>query len=130
MEADLLAGETKIRARRFRETAAALVAAAKAYQQAAEHLDRNEEHAANQSYKSAQIALEEIIDELPKPMPKHVHARPIEKAHHEWGWAKYMIPVGVVLVILYFLVVGGFSGDLSQGWTVTGDIRNAVRYPK
>lgn len=63
-------------------------------------------------------------------MPKHVHARPVEKSHHEWGWAKYMIPVGVVLVILYFLVVGGFSGDLSQGWTVTGDIRNAVRYPK
>jgi cell envelope opacity-associated protein A len=130
MEADLLAGETKIRARRFRETAAALAAAAKAYQQAAEHLDRDEEQAANQSYKSAQIALEEIIDELPKPMPKHVHARPVEKSHHEWGWAKYMIPVGVVLVILYFLVVGGFSGDLSQGWTVTGDIRNAVRYPK
>ncbi|MFM7283900.1 MAG: hypothetical protein ACKO2B_02475 [Betaproteobacteria bacterium] len=130
METDLLAGETKIRARRFRETAAALAAAAKAYQQAAEHLDRDEEQAANQSYKNAQIALEEIIDELPKPIPKHVHARPIEKSHHEWGWAKYMIPVGVVLIILYFLVVGGFSGDLSQGWTVTGDIRNAVRYPK
>jgi cell envelope opacity-associated protein A len=130
MEADLLAGETKLRARRFRETAAALAAAAKAYQQAAEHLDKDEEPAANQSYKSAQLALEEIIDELPKPMPKHVHARPVEKAHHEWGWAKYMIPVAVVLVILYFLVVGGFSGDLSEGWTVTGDIRNAVRYPK
>jgi cell envelope opacity-associated protein A len=130
MEADLLAGETKLRARRFRETAAALAAAAKAYQQAAEHLDKDEEPAANQSYKSAQLALEEIIDELPKPMPKHVQARPVEKAHHEWGWAKYMIPVGVVLVILYFLVVGGFSGDLSEGWTVTGDIRNAVRYPK
>lgn len=130
MEADLLAGETKLRARRFRETAAALAAAAKAYQQAAEHLDKDEEPAANQSYKSAQLALEEIIDELPKPMPKHVQARPVEKAHHEWGWAKYMIPIGVVLVILYFLVVGGFSGDLSEGWTVTGDIRNAVRYPK
>jgi len=130
MEADLLAGETKLRARRFRETAAALAAAAKAYQQAAEHLDRDEEQAANRSYKSAQIALEEITDELPRPIPKHVQARPVEKAHHEWGWAKYMIPVGVVLVILYFLVIGGFSGDLSQGWSVTGDIRDAVRYPK
>lgn len=130
MEADLLANENKKRARRFRETAVALVNAAKAYQQAAEKLDENDEQASNLAYKKAQIMLEEIADELPKPLPKHVAVRPEEKPKYEWGWVKYMVPAAIALVILYFLVVGGTTGDLSQGWNVQGDIRNAVRYPK
>lgn len=130
MEADLLANENKIRARRFRETAVALVNAAKAYQQAAEKLDENDEQGSNLAYKKAQVVLEEIVDELPKPLPKQLQIRPVEKPRYEWGWVKYMIPAGIVLVILYFLVVGGTTGDLSEGWSVTGDIRNAVRYPK
>ena len=130
MEADLLANENKKRARRYRETAVALVNAAKAYQQAAEKLDENDEQGSNLSYKKAQIMLEEIVDELPKPLPKQVAVRPEEKPKYEWGWVKYMVPAAVVLVVLYFLVVGGTTGDLSQGWSVTGDIRNAVRYPK
>jgi hypothetical protein len=130
MEADLLANENKIRARRFRETAVALVNAAKAYQQAAEKLDENDEQGSNLAYKKAQVVLEEIVDELPKPLPKQLQIRPMEKPRYEWGWVKYMIPAGIVLVILYFLVVGGTTGDLSEGWSVTGDIRNAVRYPK
>jgi hypothetical protein len=36
----------------------------------------------------------------------------------------------VALIILLFLVLGGTTGDLSQGWSVQGDIRDAVRYPK
>lgn len=130
METDLLSNENKIRARRFRETAIALVNAAKAYQQAAEHLDEGKEDAANQSYKNAQTALENIVDELPRPVPKHVAARPVEQAKHELGWVKYMIPAVIVLIILYVMVRGGFSGDLSKTWDVPGDIRNAVRYPK
>ena len=130
MEADLLANENKIRARRFRETAVALVNAAKSYQQAAEKLDENDEQGSNLAYKKAQVVLEEIADELPKPLPKQLQIRPMEKPRYEWGWVKYMIPAGIVLVILYFLVVGGTTGDLSEGWSVTGDIRNAVRYPK
>jgi len=130
MEADLLANENKIRARRFRETAVALGNAAKAYQQAAEKLDENDEQGSNLAYKKAQVVLEEIVDELPKPLPKQLQIRPMEKPRYEWGWVKYMIPAGIVLVILYFLVVGGTTGDLSEGWSVTGDIRNAVRYPK
>ncbi len=130
METDLLANENRIRARRFRETAVALVNAAKAYQQAAEKLDENDEQASNLAYKKAQIVLEEIVDELPKPLPKQVQVRPMEKPKYEWGWVKYMIPAAIALVILYFLVVGGTTGDLSQGWSVQGDIRDAVRYPK
>lgn len=130
MEADLLANENKKRARRFRETAVALVNAAKAYQQAAEKLDENDEQGSNLAYKKAQVMLEEIADELPKPLPKHVAVRPEEKPKAEWGWVKYMVPAAIALVILYFLVVGGTTGDLSQGWNVQGDIRNAVRYPK
>ncbi len=129
METDLLANENRIRARRFRETAVALVNAAKAYQQAAEKLDENDEQASNQAYKKAQVVLEEIVDELPKPLPKQVQVRPMEKPKYEWGWVKYMIPAAIALVILYFLVVGGTTGDLSQGWSVQGDIRDAVRYP-
>jgi len=130
METDLLANENRIRARRFRETAVALVNAAKAYQQAAEKLDENDEQASNLAYKKAQVVLEEIVDELPKPLPKQIQVRPMEKPKYEWGWAKYMIPAAIALVILYFLVVGGTTGDLSQGWSVQGDIRDAVRYPK
>ncbi len=130
METDLLANENRIRARRFRETAVALVNAAKAYQQAAEKLDENDEQASNLAYKKAQVVLEEIADELPKPLPKQVQVRPMEKPKYEWGWVKYMIPAAIALVILYFLVVGGTTGDLSQGWSVQGDIRDAVRYPK
>jgi hypothetical protein len=130
METDLLANENRIRARRFRETAVALVNAAKAYQQAAEKLDENDEQASNLAYKKAQVVLEEIVDELPKPLPKQVQVRPMEKPKYEWGWVKYMIPAAIALVILYFLVVGGTTGDLSQGWSVQGDIRDAVRYPK
>ena len=130
MEADLLANENKKRARRFRETAVALVNAVKAYQQAAEKLDENDEQASNLAYKKAQVVLEEIVDELPKPLPKQVQVRPMEKPKYEWGWVKYMIPAAIALVILYFLVVGGTTGDLSQGWSVQGDIRDAVRYPK
>ncbi len=130
METDLLANENRIRARRFRETAVALVNAAKAYQQAAEKLDENDEQASNLAYKKAQVVLEEIVDELPKPLPKQVQVRPMEKPKYEWGWVKYMIPAAIALVILYFLVVGGTTGDLSQGWSVQVDIRAAVRYPK
>ncbi len=130
METDLLANENRIRARRFRETAVALVNAAKAYQQAAEKLDENDEQASNLAYKKAQVVLEEIVDELPKPLPKQVQVRPMEKPKYEWGWVKYMIPAAIALVILYFLVVGGTTGDLSQGWSVQGDSRDAVRYPK
>ena len=130
METDLLANENRIRARRFRETAVALVNAAKAYQQAAEKLDENDEQASNLAYKKAQVVLEEIVDELPKPLPKQIQVRPMEKPKYEWGWVKYMIPAAIALVILYFLVVGGTTGDLSQGWSVQGDIRDAVRYPK
>ncbi len=130
MQTDLLANENRLRARRVRETAAALVNAAKAYQQAAEKLDENDEQASNLAYKKAQVELEEIVDELPKPLPKQVQVRPMEKPKYEWGWVKYMIPAAIALVILYFLVVGGTTGDLSQGWSVQGDIRDAVRYPK
>ena len=130
METDLLANENRIRARRFRETSVALVNAAKAYQQAAEKLDENDEQASNLAYKKAQVVLEEIVDELPKPLPKQIQVRPMEKPKYEWGWVKYMIPAAIALVILYFLVVGGTTGDLSQGWSVQGDIRDAVRYPK
>ena len=130
MQADLLASENKIRARRYRETAAALEKAAKAYLQAAEAMDLGKEHEADDAYKKAQLSLEEIVDELPRPIPKHQAIRPMEKPRYEWGWVKYMVPAAILLVILYLLVVGGFSGDLSQGWSVQGDIRDAVRYPK
>ena len=83
MEIDLLANENRIRARRFRETAVALVNAAKAYQQAAEKLDENDEQASNLAYKKAQVVLEEIVDELPKPLPKQVQVRPMEKPKYE-----------------------------------------------
>lgn len=130
METDLLASENKIRARRFRETAVALESAAKAYKQAADALAEENESASNAAYKRAQQALEAIVDELPKPLPKQVAIRQIEKPRYEWGWLKYMIPVGVVLLILYFMVTGGFSGDLSKTWDTSRDIRDAVRYPK
>ena len=130
METDLLASENKIRARRFRETAVALESAAKAYKQAADALAEENEQASNAAYKRAQQALEAIVDELPKPLPKQVAIRQIEKPKYEWGWLKYMFPVGVVLIILYFMVTGGFSGDLSKTWDTSRDIRDAVRYPK
>lgn len=130
METDLLASENKIRARRFRETALALESAAKAYKQAADALADEDEQGSNAAYKRAQQVLEAIVDELPKPIPKQLAIRAEEKPKYEWGWLKYMVPVGVVLIILYFMVTGGFSGDLSKTWDTSRDIRDAVRYPK
>ena len=130
MEVDPLASENKIRARRYRETAGALEKAANAYLQAAEALDATNDHEADAAYKRAQLSLETIADELPRPAPKHHAVRPVDRPHYEWGWVKYMIPAAVALMILLFLVLGGTTGDLSQGWSVQGDIRDAVRYPK
>jgi hypothetical protein len=130
MEVDPLASENKIRARRYRETAAALDKAARAYLEAAAAIDAAKDHEADNAYKKAQLSLESVVDELPRPLPKHQAVRPVEPPHYEWGWVKYMIPAAIALIILLFLVLGGTTGDLSQGWSVQGDIRDAVRYPK
>ena len=120
MDVDPLASENKIRARRYRETAGALEKAAKAYLQAAEALDATNDHEADAAYKRAQLSLEAIADELPRPAPKHHAVRPVDRPHYEWGWVKYMIPAAVALIILLFLVLGGALRAISPRAGRTG----------
>jgi len=130
MNVNPLQSEMEVRAHRFREIAGTLKAAASAYEQAAEHLLENNEPQSYVSYRHAREVLETIVDDLPRPVVKTAVVHAVEKPRHEWGWVKYMIPVAIVLVVLYFLVTSGTTGDLSKTWDTSRDIRDAVRYPK
>lgn len=130
MNVNPLQSEMEVRAHRFRDLANTLRAAAGAYDQAAEHLAQNNEPQSYVAYRQAREVLETIVDDLPRPVLKTAAIHAEEKPRHEWGWVKYMIPVAIVLVVLYFLVASGTTGDLSKTWDTSRDIRDAVRYPK
>jgi len=122
--------EMEVRAHHFRSLANTLRAAASAFDKAAEHLAESNESESYVAYRQARDVLESIVDDLPRPVlkPAVIHAEEIPS--HDWGWVKYMIPVAIVLVVLYFLVTSGTTGDLSKTWDTSRDIRDAVRYPK
>jgi hypothetical protein len=130
MNVNPLQSEMEFRAHRFRDLANTLRSAASAYDQAAEHLDQSNEPQSYVAYRQAREILETIVDDLPRPVLKTAVIHAEEKPSHDWGWVKYMIPVAILLVVLYFLVTSGTTGDLSKTWDTSRDIRDAVRYPK
>jgi hypothetical protein len=116
------------RADHARDTARKLHLASVFYEQAALAFESQDERNGELKLRSARQALEPIADELPRP-PQPAKPRPVEKPKMDWGWFKYFIPGFIVLGLLYLMVQLNLSGDLSKGWTVQGDIREAVKYP-
>lgn len=116
------------RAEHAKDSARKLRQAADFYDQASQAFDAQDERNGELKLRSARQALEPIADELPRP-PAPVKPRPVEKPKMDWGWVKYFIPGFIVLGLLYMMVKLNLSGDLSKGWSVQGDIREAVKYP-
>jgi hypothetical protein len=116
------------RAEHAKDAARKLQQAAVFYEQAAQAFAAQDERNGELKLRSARQALEPIADELPRP-PQPARPRPVEKPKMDWGWFKYFIPGFIVLGLLYLMVQLNLSGDLSKGWTVQGDIREAVKYP-
>ena len=116
------------RAEHARDAARKLRQAAEFYEQAAQAFAAQDERNGELKLRSARQALEPIADELPRP-PQPAKPRPVEKPKMDWGWFKYFIPGFIVLGLLYLMIQMNLSGDLSKGWTVQGDIREAVKYP-